>query len=96
MPVTAENKQREHTEKKKKSNLLFILILSFIHPHIHTFTMSDDAQRNPVPESNMVKTEEVIDASDEEVAKSQALMQAVAEGKVETVEKLLKDGANHR
>ncbi|KAG0308949.1 hypothetical protein BGZ97_013212 [Linnemannia gamsii] len=57
--------------------------------------MSEDAQRNPVPESNMVKTEEVIDASAEEVAKSQALMQAVAEGKVEAVEKLLKDGANH-
>jgi protein arginine N-methyltransferase 2 len=58
--------------------------------------MSDDTQRNPVPESNMVKTEEVIEASAEEVAKSQALMQAVAEGKVEVVEKLLKDGANHR
>ncbi|KAF9282593.1 hypothetical protein BGZ68_005869 [Mortierella alpina] len=54
-----------------------------------------ETQRNPVPESNMVKTEEVIDASAEEVAKSQELMQAVAEGKVDKVEQLLKDGANH-
>ncbi|KAF9084214.1 hypothetical protein BGX29_002660 [Mortierella sp. GBA35] len=57
--------------------------------------MPEETQRNPVPESNMVKTEEVIEASAEEVAKSQALMQAVAEGKVDEVEKLLKDGANH-
>ncbi|KAG0200541.1 hypothetical protein BGX28_006420 [Mortierella sp. GBA30] len=54
-----------------------------------------ETQRNPVPESNMVKTEEVIEASSEEVAKSQELMQAVADGKVEKVEQLLKDGANH-
>lgn len=56
----------------------------------------EETQRNPVPESNLVKTEEVIDASEEEVAKSQALMQAVAEGKVDKVEELLKGGANHR
>ncbi|KAF9310183.1 hypothetical protein BG003_008842 [Podila horticola] len=55
----------------------------------------EETQRNPVPESNLVKTEEVIDASEEEVAKSQALMQAVAEGKVDKVEELLKGGANH-
>ncbi|KAG0331972.1 hypothetical protein BG004_001432 [Podila humilis] len=55
----------------------------------------EEPQRNPVPESNLVKTEEVIDASEEEVAKSQALMQAVAEGNVLKVEELLKDGANH-
>ncbi|KAI1317950.1 AAA ATPase afg3 [Mortierella claussenii] len=55
----------------------------------------EDTQRNPVPESNMVRTEEIIEASSEEVAKSQELMQAVAEGKVEKVEQLLKDGANH-
>ena len=53
-------------------------------------------QRNPVPEGNLVKTEEVIDASPEEVAKSQALMQAVVDGKVEEVKRLLEDGANHR
>ncbi|KAF9927125.1 hypothetical protein FBU30_003475 [Linnemannia zychae] len=57
--------------------------------------MSEETPRNPVPESNMVKTEELIDASAEEVAKSQALMQAVASGKVDEVEKLLKEGANH-
>lgn len=56
----------------------------------------EETQRNPVPESNLVKTEEVIDASEEEVAKSQALMQAVAEGKTDKVEELLKGGANHR
>ncbi|KAF9387867.1 hypothetical protein CPB97_001924 [Podila verticillata] len=55
----------------------------------------EETQRNPVPESNLVKTEEVIDASEEEVAKSQALMQAVAEGKTDKVEELLKGGANH-
>ncbi|KAF9197747.1 hypothetical protein BGZ49_001675 [Haplosporangium sp. Z 27] len=55
----------------------------------------EQTQRNPVPESNLVKTEEIIDASAEEVAKSQELMQAVAAGKVERVEELLKDGANH-
>ncbi|KAF9348814.1 hypothetical protein BGX26_012806 [Mortierella sp. AD094] len=55
----------------------------------------EQTQRNPVPESNLVKTEEVIEASSEEVAKSQALMEAVAAGKVEKVEELLKDGANH-
>ena len=49
-----------------------------------------------IPESNLVKTEEVIDASQEEVAKSQELMQAVADGNVENVGRLLKDGANHR
>ncbi|KAF8925446.1 hypothetical protein BGZ52_006888 [Haplosporangium bisporale] len=55
----------------------------------------EETQRNPVPESNLVKTEEVIDASEEEVARSQALMQAVAEGKTDKVEELLKGGANH-
>ncbi|KAF9214438.1 hypothetical protein CPC16_000304 [Podila verticillata] len=55
----------------------------------------EESQRNPVPESNLVKTEEVIDASEEEVARSQALMQAVAEGKTDKVEELLKGGANH-
>ncbi|KAF8934068.1 hypothetical protein BGZ58_005955 [Dissophora ornata] len=48
-----------------------------------------------IPESNLIKTEEVIDASQEEIAKSQELMQAVADGNVENVERLLKDGANH-
>ncbi|KAG0006015.1 hypothetical protein BGZ80_008578 [Entomortierella chlamydospora] len=55
----------------------------------------EHTHRNPVPESNLVKTEEIIEASSEEVAKSQALMEAVAAGKVEKVEELLKDGANH-
>ncbi|KFH63673.1 hypothetical protein MVEG_10366 [Podila verticillata NRRL 6337] len=55
----------------------------------------EETQRNPVPESNLVRTEEVIDASEEEVARSQALMQAVAEGKTDKVEELLKGGANH-
>ncbi|KAF9109611.1 hypothetical protein BGX27_007412 [Mortierella sp. AM989] len=55
----------------------------------------EQIQRNPVPESNLIKTEEIIEASSEEVAKSQELMQAVAAGKVEKVEELLKDGANH-
>ncbi|KAG0084292.1 hypothetical protein BGZ93_001305 [Podila epicladia] len=69
-----------------------------VKPGIQGTAMSDfeeETQRNPVPESNLVKTEEVIDASEEEVAKSQALMQAVAEGKVDKVEELLKSGANH-
>ncbi|GJJ72499.1 type IV protein arginine methyltransferase [Entomortierella parvispora] len=57
--------------------------------------VGEHEQRNPVPESNLVKTEEVIDASPEEVAKSQALMQAVVDGKVEEVKRLLEDGANH-
>ncbi|KAG0042008.1 hypothetical protein BGZ83_001005 [Gryganskiella cystojenkinii] len=55
----------------------------------------DHDHHNPVPESNLVKTEEIIDASPEEVAKSQALMQAVVDGKVEEVKRLLEDGANH-
>ncbi|KAG0364107.1 S-adenosyl-L-methionine-dependent methyltransferase [Gamsiella multidivaricata] len=54
-----------------------------------------ETPRNPVPESNLVKTEKVIDASAEEVAKSQELIQAVADGNAEKVERLLKDGANH-
>ncbi|KAG0319817.1 hypothetical protein BGZ99_004893 [Dissophora globulifera] len=53
------------------------------------------SQQNPVPASNLVKTENVIVASDEEIAKSQELMQAVANGNVERAEQLLKDGANH-
>ncbi|KAF9917284.1 hypothetical protein BX616_001454 [Lobosporangium transversale] len=55
----------------------------------------EESQRNPVPESNLVRTEQVIEATSEEVAKSQELMQAVAEGKVNKVEQLLKEGANH-
>ncbi|KAF9431820.1 hypothetical protein BGZ76_011661 [Entomortierella beljakovae] len=60
--------------------------------------MEDETEythQNPVPESNLVKTEEVIDASPEEIAKSQELLQAVAAGNVEKVQSLLKDGANH-
>ncbi|KAG0222732.1 S-adenosyl-L-methionine-dependent methyltransferase [Mortierella sp. GBAus27b] len=57
--------------------------------------MADEEHHNPVPESNMVKTEHVIEASDEELAKSQELMHAVAKGQVDRVEQLLKDGANH-
>jgi len=58
--------------------------------------MSEEARHNPVPESNLIKTEELIDAPSEEVAKSQELMNAVAKGQVDKVEQLLKDGANHR
>ncbi|KAF9160409.1 hypothetical protein DFQ26_005531 [Actinomortierella ambigua] len=49
----------------------------------------------PLPEANLMKTEEVIEASEEELAKSQELMQAVASGNVAKVEELLKAGANH-
>ncbi|KAG0012534.1 hypothetical protein BGZ81_001500 [Podila clonocystis] len=76
----------------------FLLHHITLNSGIQGTAMSDfeeETQRNPVPESNLVKTEEVIDASEEEVAKSQALMQAVAEGKVDKVEEMLKSGANH-
>ena len=80
-------------------DFFLLLHIATLISGIQGTNMSDfeeETQRNPVPESNLVKTEEVIDASEEEVAKSQALMQAVAEGKVDKVEELLKGGANHR
>ncbi|KAF9924061.1 hypothetical protein BGZ65_008531 [Modicella reniformis] len=57
--------------------------------------MLEETHHNPVPDSNLVKTEEVIEASSEELAKSQELMEAVAKSQVDKVEQLLKDGANH-
>ncbi|KAG0238036.1 hypothetical protein BGW42_007590 [Actinomortierella wolfii] len=57
--------------------------------------MADETHQVTLPESNSMKTEESIEASEEELAKSQELMKAVASGNEAKVEELLKAGANH-